>query len=212
MLAGNLDGWLPHFQSLEQKVSDAVEVAWPRCVAPLLSLKNDMTLEDRITDHLVQSLIRARSLPGRLVSQYVLLVEDDSGNVSLSSKIDFVLTVGDDEDVYLACECKRLNVPYEKGTKGLFGEYVEEGLMRFVSGQYSNGLPVAMMLGYVMDGRVDHARNGIKRAMNARRSSIRLNSERDVSVTKGKPPRFFTNHTSAPGHEIEVCHSLLAWP
>jgi hypothetical protein len=47
--------------------------------------------------------------------------------VSISSNIDFVLTVGDDEDVYLACECKRLNVPYKSGIMGLdhvvvFGE------------------------------------------------------------------------------------------
>ncbi len=212
MLAGELESWLPHFQSLEKQVADAVEIAWPNCISPLQSKKDDMTHEDRITDHLVQSLIRAKSLPGRIVSQYVLLVEDDNGNVTLSSKIDFVLTVGNDEDVYLACECKRLNVPYETGTKGLFSEYVEEGLMRFVSGQYSNGLPVAMMLGYVMDGRADHAHNGIKRAIKARTSTIRLNSERDVHLGTGRPLRFYTNHNCVPGHNIEVGHTLLAWP
>ena len=53
-----------------------------------------------------------KKVPGRIAYQYVLLVKDTNGNVSLSSSIDFVLTVGDDEDVYLAYECKRLNVPY----------------------------------------------------------------------------------------------------
>lgn len=59
------------------------------------------------------------------------------GNVSAQSNIDFALTIGDDEDAYVACECKRLNVPYKTGVRGLVSEYVDEGLMRFVTGQYS---------------------------------------------------------------------------
>lgn len=38
------------------------------------------------------------------------------------------------------------------------GEYVNEGFMRFVTGQYSNGLPLAMMLGRVMNSHSDRAR------------------------------------------------------
>ena len=212
MLVGNLNDWLPHFRSLEERVAGAVEAAWPICVAPLQSKKNEMTHEDHITEHLVQSLIRTKSLPGRIVYQYTLLVEDDDGNVSMSSNIDFVLTVGDDEDVYLACECKRLNVPYKTGMRGLVGEYVDEGLMRFVSGQYANGLPAAMMLGYVMNARTDRARRGLKRAMAFRSASIRLQSERDAPTTAGKPLRFHTTHLCMPGHTIEVAHTLLAWP
>lgn len=212
MLVGNLNDWLPHFRSLEERVAGAVEAAWPFCVAPLQSKKNEMTHEDHITEHLVQSLIRTKSLPGRIVYQYTLLVEDDDGNVSMSSNIDFVLTVGDDEDVYLACECKRLNVPYKTGMRGLVGEYVDEGLMRFVSGQYANGLPAAMMLGYVMNARTDRARRGVKRAMAFRSAAIRLQSERDAPTTAGKPLRFYTTHLCMPGHTIEVAHTLLAWP
>jgi hypothetical protein len=131
--------------------------------------------------------------------------------VRLSSNIDFVLTIGDDEDVYLACECKRLNVPYKSGTRGLVGEYVNDGLMRFVSGQYSNGLPLAMMLGYVMNARTDRARRGLRRAMTIRSTAIQLKSERDEPVIKGRPLRFFTSHVSASGHDIEIAHTLLGW-
>jgi hypothetical protein len=212
MLAGNLEAWLPHFRTIEERISDAVDAAWPVCIAPLQLRKNAMTHEDHITEHLVQALIRTKAMPGRIIYQYTLLAEDETGNVSMSSNIDFVLTVGDDEDVYLACECKRLNVPYKTGVRGLVGEYVDEGLMRFVTGQYSNGLPLAMMLGYVMNSQSDRARNGLRRAMAIRSAAIGLQSADDIAVNAGKPLRFRTTHVCVPGHRIEVMHSLLAWP
>lgn len=212
MLAGDLNAWLPEFRGLEERIADAVETAWPICIAPLLSKKNALTHEDHITEHLVQSLIRTKRVPGRIIYQYTLLAEDADGNVSAPSNIDFVLTIGDDEDVYLACECKRLNVPYHAGVRALVGEYVDEGLMRFVNGQYSRGLPLAMMLGYVMNAKSDRARRGVKRVMALRATTIGLQSERDAPSVAGKPVRFHTTHACAPGHVIEVAHTLLAWP
>ena len=212
MLAGSLDAWLPHFRGVEERVADAVEAAWPICIGPLQSKKNSMTHEDHITKHLVQSLIRSKLLPGRVIYQYPLLAADNSGNVFVSGKIDFVLTVGDDEDVYLACECKRLNIPYNKRTRGLATEYVDDGLMRFVTGQYSNGLPLAMMVGYVMNARTDRARRGVKRAMALRSSVIGLLSEHEAPCVDGRPLRFYTRHKCLPGHVIEVVHTFLAWP
>lgn len=212
MLTGDLNAWLPHFRGLEERIADAVEVAWPVCIAPLQSKKNAMTHEDHITEHLVQSLIRTKLVPGRIIYQYTLLAEDGNCNVSAPSNIDFVLTIGDDEDVYLACECKRLNVPYKTGVRALVGEYVDDGLMRFVTGQYSNGLPLAMMLGYVMNAKTDVARCGVRRVLALRSATIRLLSERDVPVGSGRPIRFHTTHACVPDHVIEVAHTFLAWP
>jgi hypothetical protein len=212
MLAGSPEEWLPHFRTLEEQVIVAVEVAWPVCIAPLQLRKNEMTHEDHITEHLVQKLIRSKLLPGRIVCQYPLLSEAEDGLVSISSYIDFVITVGDDEDVYLACECKRLNVPYRRGTRGLIGPYVDDGLMRFVSGQYSNGLPLAMMLGYVMNAHSERAQRGVRRAIALRASQLGLRTQHDVATTAGQPLRFRTEHQSQSGEVIEVVHSLLAWP
>ena len=212
MLVGNLDAWLPHFRGLEEQVADAVEAAWPICIGPLQSKKNALTHEDQITEHLVRALIRTKSLPGRILYQYQLLTENQNGDVSVSGKIDFVLTVGDDEDVYLACECKRLNVPYRTKTRGLVGEYVNDGLMRFITGQYSNGLPLAMMLGYVMDAQTEQARHRVKRAMARRSTNIGLLANRDAPAVNGRALRFHTTHACVPGHVIEVAHTLLAWP
>lgn len=212
MLAGNTDAWLAQFRTLEERMADAVEAAWPVCIAPLQLKKGSMTHEDHITNHLVEALIRTKKVPGRIIPQHSLFTVAADKTVTLSSHIDFVLTIGDDEDVYLACECKRLNVPYKSGIRGLVGEYVEDGLMRFISGQYSDGLPLAMMLGYVMNARTDRARRGLRRAMTVRASTIQLKSEKDTPVVDGRPLRFFTTHICASGQDIEIAHTLLSWP
>lgn len=211
MLAGNPADWLSHFRTLEERLVEAVEATWPGCIAPLQKLKNTMTHEDNITNHLVASLIKAKKLPGRIISQYSLLTEDANQLVKLSSNIDFILTIGDQEDVYLACECKRLNVPYKTRTRGLAYEYVRDGLMRFVTGQYSHGLPLAMMLGYVMNNQLIRAHARVKRAM-GRSKTINLKSASDLAVADDKPIRFSTTHNCNSGHEIHVIHTLLGWP
>lgn len=212
MLVGEIAAWLGFFRTFEERVIEAVETVWPICVAPLQSKKDAMTHEDHITNHLVEALIRTKAVPGRIIPQYSLLSVAPDQSVTLSSNIDFIVTIGDDEDVYLACECKRLNVPYKSGTRGLVGEYVDDGLMRFISGQYSKGLPLAMMLGYVMNARLDRARRGPRRAMTVRSKAIMLKSTRDNIVIAGQPLRFITVHGSMSGRDIEICHTLLGWP
>ncbi|HVZ18093.1 MAG TPA: hypothetical protein VG897_13305 [Terriglobales bacterium] len=211
MLAGDPTALLPHFISLEDRVAAAVEGAWPTCIAPLQAVKNTMTHEDCITNHLVNALIRSKTFPGRIVPQYPLLSPNAQQLLQIGSKIDFVLTIGDDEDVYLACECKRLNVPYKGKTRSLALEYVRDGLTRFVTGQYANGLPLAMMLGYVMDAQLALAHERLKKALQ-RSKLISLKSAIYPPAVPGKPIRFFTTHSCAAGHDIEVRHTLLGWP
>jgi hypothetical protein len=211
MLAGDSADWLAHFRTLEERLIESVEAAWPVCIAPLQAAKGSMTHEDYITNHLVDALIRTKKLPGRIVSQYALLSANAQKLLKVGSKIDFVLTIGDEEDVYLACECKRLNVPYKKKTITLAHQYVHDGLMRFVSGQYSEGLPLAMMLGYVMNRHADVAHQRIKRAI-VRSKSAQMKSSVDEVTVAGKPIRFSTFHVCTSGDNIQVRHTLLAWP
>ena len=210
MLQGNPTQWLEHFKSLEERLIESVETAWPVCIAPLQTAKGAMTHEDYITNHLVNALIRSKTMPGRIVPQYALLAQNARQLLQVGSKIDFVLTIGDKEDVYLACECKRLNVPYKKKTRPLAHEYVRDGLARFVTGQYANGLPLAMMIGYVMDAQVVFAHNRLKKALQ-RSKIISLKSANHPLTAAGKSARFVTTHQCAPGHNIEVRHTLLGW-
>ncbi len=193
-------------------MSEAIEAVWPICIGPLQAKKGAMTHEDHITVHLVKALRRTKKVPGRIEYQQDLLFEDANGNVSQPSSIDFVLTIGDDEDVYLAYECKRLNVPYAARVRNLCVPYVEEGLMRFVTGQYSNGLPMAMMIGYVMNGDSSRARRGLRKVMKVRTASLGLTAELDHPSLPGAPTRFRSTHTCRPGRSMEVEHHLLPWP
>lgn len=81
MLAGDLNAWLRHFRGLQERITDAIEAVWPTCIAPLQSKKNAVTHEDHITEHLVQSLIQAKRMPGRIIYQYTLLAEGNGGSV-----------------------------------------------------------------------------------------------------------------------------------
>jgi hypothetical protein len=193
-------------------MAEAIDDAWPVCIEPLQSRKGAMTHEDRITEHLVKALQKTKKVPGRITYQYVLLDEDASGNVTAPSSIDFVLTVGDVEEVYLAYECKRLNVTYGTRVRSYCGPYVDDGLMRFVSGQYAKGLPMATMIGYVMNGNNATARRGLRRVMKLRTAALRLTAEQDRHSTAGRSTRFMSAHECGPGHNVHVEHHLLPWP
>jgi hypothetical protein len=211
VLAGSPGVWLTHFRELGEQMAEAIEKAWPVCIKPLQSRKGAMTHEDHITEHLVKALRKTKKVPGRITYQYVLLDEDANGNVTTPSSIDFVLTVGDDEEVYLAYECKRLNVTYGARVRNYCGPYVDDGLMRFVSGQYAKGLPMATMIGYVMNGNNATARRGLRRVMKLRTATLRLIAEQDRHSTAGLPTRFMSTHDCGSGHNMRVEHHLLPW-
>jgi hypothetical protein len=208
MLLGDPEAWLQHFRTLGERVLFAIDEAWPTCLAPLTPIKGALTHEDPITEQLVLALIRSNEVPGRFIPQYSLLTEREDGRAHLSSDIDFVLTMGDDENVYLACECKRLNVPFKSGKKALVRGYLDEGLARFLTGKYSPGLPYALMLGYVMDGNVSSARRALLRALRIRASELQLSS---LSVSADDEP-FASRHGRADDCRMEVTHRLLPWP
>jgi len=212
VLAGNPEGWLGHFQSLEKRLTKAIEDSWPGCLAPLVASTTKPNHEDPITDQIVAALILSKNVPGRFSPQHALLTIQADGTHKISSKIDFVLTIGDDESTYLACECKRLNVVYPKRTVSLANKYINDGLKRFTNEQYSPGLPLAMMLGYVMDSRLTLAMEKLGVTINNQSASINFRAMLQFSISGAKSLRFTTTHGFASGSEIVVCHTLLAWP
>ena len=76
----------------------------------------------------------------------------------LLGRLDIRFSAGHREEVYFAIECKRLRYPTSKGTRPNTSEYVgRDGMMCFVSGQYSSSVEIGGMLGYVMDGNTTTA-------------------------------------------------------
>ena len=115
-----------------------------------------------------------------------------------------------DRDTYLAYECKRLNVRREDGRRSLSTEYVKEGLLRFVESQYSENLPIGCMLGYVLDGDLDHAASSVKAKIVELRCEVRLVVEPQADAAIGPAVRFYSRHRrDSPSTDIEIRHALL---
>ena len=76
--------------------------------------------------------------------------------------------------VYFSFECKRLNVTTASGMRSRAGEYVREGMNRYVEGTYARGLRDGGMLGYVMDGNVDHAIEGVRQTIHRYRKELQI--------------------------------------
>jgi hypothetical protein len=77
---------------------------------------------------------------------------------------------------YFAFEAKRLHVTRPGGSfSNEHSIYVgNEGMMAFVDGQYSKGLPAGGMLGYVMDGKTKKAWDGLEAHIEKRRGELKL--------------------------------------
>src|SRR6185437_12287599 len=61
------------------------------------------------------------------------------------------------EDIYFCLECKLLNVVANGQSRAYAAEYVTEGMIRFITGQYAKAVRHGGMLAYVLDGDVGRA-------------------------------------------------------
>jgi hypothetical protein len=64
-------------------------------------------------------------------------------------------------EVYFAIEAKRLRVSLPSRFFPGYREYVEDGMLRFVTGLYAPFMHAGAMLGYVYDGDIQKARSGV---------------------------------------------------
>lgn len=138
-------------------------------------------IEDRITRRLAGRLQNDedfRELPFDVVYQFPILDLHGSYLGRLDLRFKHMQSLRD----YFAFEAKRLHVAYPSGFKTEHSVYVSDGgMMCFVTGKYSAGLPHAGMLAYVMDSDVPRAWNGLSDAIENNRNSLKLRN--DASFT-----------------------------
>lgn len=123
------------------------------------SLHHCVRLETRITAVFRDALIEAYVAAGR---NWFITLEDpitDStfGTEEGRNDLNFFPPQHYGQKIFFTVECKRLHVTRDSGFAHLADAYVEKGVLRFVNGQYSNGLPCGGMVGYVMDNHVSSA-------------------------------------------------------
>lgn len=170
MYEGDFSLWDDLFpDSLVPQLIELICEAWQS-----IKLDKSDRLEVPITRKLYARLQLLKSLrdqgPDRLpfrISWETPLVDPLTSVVK--GRIDIRFSHGHCEEVYFAVECKRLNVVSRTRVSSLAGDYVEDGMMRFITGQYAEGLDKGGMLAYVMDGQIGPAVESIRRAIEARR-------------------------------------------
>jgi hypothetical protein len=76
------------------------------------------------------------------------------------------------EDDYFGIECKRLSSSTQGKDKSLATNYVNEGVMRFVTGTYCRDHDYAAMIGFVIDGKLTDCVDRVRQRLSKYRQKI----------------------------------------
>jgi hypothetical protein len=210
MVLGDLDVWAGRFISVDERLIERIAVVWPQCLA-LLPAQPE---EDVITINLVQILskdIVVRRICHWVEYQFEPFGTHPNGAKFSKGKIDIAVLIDWERERYLAYECKRLNVVQGGKRNSLATLYVTNGMMRFLTEQYAEALPVGCMLGYVIDGDVAFALRQLSNAISGHKPLELTNGPNAAAAINGIP-RFLTAHKKAAGIRIELRHALLPFP
>ena len=153
----------------------------------VFSLHHDVRHENRITAVFRAALIEAYVKSGR---SWFIALEDpitdpDFGTELGRNDLRFYPPNHHGQTIFFTLECKRLRVKTTSGFKDLADKYVGEGVLRFVNGQYSAGLPCGGMIGYVMDNETSKAHLSVITEIKLKAASLKLRVKdgiRDPSV------------------------------
>lgn len=210
MMLGDKGLWATQFISADERIIERIVFVWPACVKVL----SGQPIEDAITIQLVDQLWKdpvIRRICHWVEYQFEPFGTALNGQKFSKGKIDLAFFLEQNRERYLAYECKKLNVQYGGAKKTLAAEYVAEGLMRFLTEQYAEQLPVGGMLGYVMDGQCPSAIKSVQAAIKAN-TGVNLQG---APVSMGPVPpalRLSTSHLKKTnGSGIEIRHAFLAF-
>jgi hypothetical protein len=211
MVLGDPEPWKMRFITIDERILRRISAVWIKCV----SLLSKQAEEDTITINLVNLLFKdrvVRRICHWVEFQFEPLGVAADGAVYSKGKIDMAVLLDWERKRYLAYECKRLNV-ITSGTRSSLGtRYVTEGVMRFVTEQYAEGLPIGCMLGYVMDGDIPFAVQQVHKAISANQSPLALVCAPVTAPKIDQIERFVTTHVRPTTKTtIEVRHALLAF-
>jgi hypothetical protein len=207
MVLGDSQAWAQKFTTFDDRFLERIVAVWPKCMN-LLAGQPD---EDTITINLVDLLGKdptVRRLCHWIEYQYEPFGWTAGGSKFSKGKIDIGVVFDWDRDRYLAYECKRLNVINKSGRSSLAAVYVTEGMMRFMTEQYAENLPVGCMLGYVLDSDIAFARERVESAISAH-AALQITTGPTPLMAVGMASRFGTRHHRSSTAEIELRHALL---
>jgi len=114
------------------------------------------------------------------------------------------------DEAYYIIECKRLDATNQNGTTGLNGEYISEGVCRFVSSKYSSYYKANGMIGFVVQSMDIHNNtnciNGLLAKQNFQTNTRQYLQSR--KITDDFEYSYFSTH-SIGKQEIIIYHLML---
>lgn len=208
MIVGDSRDWKDRFITLDERLLSRILHLWPICVARLPGQPE----EDTITINLVDLLSKDAAV--RRICYFVIYQHEPfgthpDGSKFSKGKIDVAVLLDQERERYLAFECKRLNVIHGGTRSSLATRYVQDGMMRFITEQYAEALPIGCMLGYVMDGDLAFAVNQVNSAIGTNSASLGIISGTSQNSAVPGIRRFATHHQRASTSVIELRHILL---
>jgi len=178
------------------------------------AMHREVRKETRITAVFRDALIAAYVAAGR--SWFITLedpiTEPDFGTELGRNDLRFYPPHHHGQTIYFTLECKRLRVTTKSGLSHLADKYSDEGIQRFVDGQYSPGLPCGGMVGYVMDNETAKAFDSVRSQIETKRASLRVVQRNGIRVPSAVLPDYEwsadTLHTRSDG-AFAVHHALV---
>lgn len=207
MLVGDAAAWANQFTTFDERFLERIVEVWSAALAVLPGQPE----EDAITINLVHHLSRdqaVRRLCHWVEYQYEPFGLAPDGSWYSKGKIDIAVLFDRERERYLAYECKRLNVVSAGGRSSLATLYVTQGMMRFITEQYAEDLPLGCMLGYVMDADVAFAADRVGTAIRGH-GPLALEEGPSTIAPVRLVQRFRTSHKRATGALLEMRHALL---
>lgn len=137
--------------------------------------------------------------------------EIDPEKNTVEGRLDLQVSFNLGYEVYFAIEAKRLRVSLPSKFFSGSREYVEDGMMRFVTGQYAPFMQAGAMLGYVYDGDTKKARTDIDRQVQKKAKKIKRKEPKKLATSTLIPHQCIdeTKHDLGK-RSFTVYHILLA--
>ena len=160
--------WIGLIDPMVPVILNLVIASWD-CLTPPAA---DET-EDNITNELCRALQQNRTARGLMFQVRPQVVELDPMPGEDPGRMDIAfIPLVPREDIYFCLECKRLNVIKDGKPRAYASQYVNAGMARFITGQYSKAVRHGGMLAYVLDGNVDRAMKNVRTNIRKMRNAL----------------------------------------
>lgn len=210
MIIGDAEIWSDTFpEDLIPRMLDLVFETWKPFPKPGPS-DHEVPITRRFK-HALKQAKDFQKLPVRIEREPA---EDDPETGEELGRIDlkFLPAVSALEEVYFAFECKRLNATANGTRRSLAAEYVTQGMMRFVTGQYASSVSNGGMIGYVLDGSGDEAMTSVIQNIATHRKELQMSESARLGQSTLRPDNRLireTNHSRLAQHKFRLHHVFL---